>query len=502
MEPAIHPAGASSTTSNAPPQPDSKPNGAPPEGASPLTLLALSRIHESATNPRKTFDPQKLQELADTMRPPGRMLMPLIVRSSKVENGKYELIDGARRFRAAAIAKLTVVPVFIQQMTDAEVQLAQLISQAQHEDWPALEEAAGIMATMKATALSVDQIAAKVGKSRGTIFARLKLLDGIPDVQEALTAGRISSEHALHIARYQPKIQVKALEACFDYEKNLRSVRALDQWLDSNVRCNLEQAPFKLEDAKLDPAAGACPDCEKREGKRCLDPDCFKGKIAAHVDAQRKKLLATKKEFVEISEDYGRAPKGAIDRKRWQAVPAGQTGPGIQRALMRDGLHAGTEMLVKVKPAPPQARPEPKRDWEAERLQAEAKRDGEKYVRRSIFDAARVKIKAPLDRGPLEFIVENFLADDRSRRREKVDLQSLKPQALAHLLLELSVGNELEGWGKPARLVALAKACKVNADKISAQAEREWKQKQAVQTPAQAKDKTAPPKTAVAGGSR
>ncbi len=476
-------------------------------------MVALSRIHESPTNPRQTFNQAKLEELAQSMRPPGRMLIPLVGRISPFEKKDYELIDGARRYRAAKIAGLSLVPLIVVEMSDVQVLESQLITNAQREDWPELEEAAGYQALMTASKQTVDQIAAKVGKSRETIYARLKLLSAIPDVRDALTKGKITAGHAILIVRLQPKQQKKALDACFDWRESLVPVRALDDWLDSNIRCELKDAPFRQEDAKLVPAAGSCTDCEKRDGKRCLDPDCYQRKVAAHVESKRVQLASAKGGFVEISDTYGRTPKGAIERILWNEVPAGQSGPDVKRALVVNGDNAGKVIYVKIR-AP--HKPEPKRDWEAERAKEKAKRDREIAVRERILDAILEKVKAPLDRADLEDIAASMIdgrGDELIARRHGVAasgnydpklgqkiialIPAMKPQELARFLIELALADEIESVAQagkiPDGLAGIAKRYKVNPEKIRTDAEREWKSK--VQPSAQLK-------TAAAGGAK
>lgn len=465
----------------------------PAEKPAEYRSMAIEQLHPSPTNPRKTFDTKKLEELAQSIRS-GGIHQPLLVRLSPWEPGKHEVIIGERRYRAAKVARFTTVPVRVVEMSDAAVLEAQIVENAQREDVPELEEAAGYKLLMDSTHQTVEQIAVKVGKSKETVYARLKLLDGTKEVQKALGEGKITAGHAILIVRLQPKEQARALLACVDWRGNLISVRALDQWLDENLRLPLDEAPFSQTDATLVVVAGACAACEKRDNKRCLDPRCYQGKVAAHVEAKRASL-AKKGDFVEIATGHDKPQKGVIPRQSWREAPAGEAGPKVKQALIVDGKDAGR--VISVKLSDPQKNA-PNRDWDAKRKADEAKQRRELAVRERILDAVLEKVKAPLERPDLELIAFSML-DDRGEieviaRRHGVEVKegydpkieqkmrdmicSLKPQQLAHVLIELGLREELEGYSasRPApTLLALSKRYKVNADKIRADAEREWK---------------------------
>ena len=125
----------------------------------PLNLLA-----ESGTNPRRIFDDESLKELAESIRAQG-VLSPLLVRP--ITEQSFEIVAGARRYRAAQIAEAETVPVRIVNLTDAEALEAQLIENLQRRDVHPLEEARGFKAllSLQEPTYSIEQIAAKVGKT-------------------------------------------------------------------------------------------------------------------------------------------------------------------------------------------------------------------------------------------------------------------------------------------------------------------------------------------------
>ena len=126
--------------------------------------LPLALLTESKTNPRRTFENDSLKELAESIRTQG-VLSPLLVRPL-TEQG-FEIVFGARRYRAARMAEVATVPVRIKQLTDAEALEAQLIENLQRRDVHPLEEAQGFRAllNLEEPKYSIEQLAAKTGKS-------------------------------------------------------------------------------------------------------------------------------------------------------------------------------------------------------------------------------------------------------------------------------------------------------------------------------------------------
>src|SRR6202023_861850 len=159
--------------------------------------IPIVELIESSTNPRKVFDEERLEELAGSIRSKG-VLSTLLVRRI---NGHFEIITGARRYRAAQRAGLEEIPVRIDTFTDAETLETQIIENIQRADVHPFEEAQGFRALLEreGAAYTIEKIAAKTGKAAAYIAKRLRLLDLIPPVAEAFTAGHIGIEHALLI---------------------------------------------------------------------------------------------------------------------------------------------------------------------------------------------------------------------------------------------------------------------------------------------------------------
>jgi ParB/RepB/Spo0J family partition protein len=214
-------------------------------------VLELGRIHESPLNPRRTYDPAKLQELAASIRAKG-IITPLLVRP----NGKgFEIASGHRRRRAAELAGVATAPCLIRAMDDAEFVEILNIENLQREDLTPLEEAEGYRLLMTKAGYSVERIAERIGKSDKYVYDRVKLLALIPEAQTLLRAEKITAGHAILLARLKPAEQARAIDrdrgGLFEHENILTgpdgrglikdpskavSVRELEGWIDQHVR--------------------------------------------------------------------------------------------------------------------------------------------------------------------------------------------------------------------------------------------------------------------------
>src|ERR1035438_10608666 len=152
--------------------------------------LPLSILTESKTNPRRFFEDSALKELAASIRSQG-ILSPLLVRP--LTERSFEIVAGARRYRAAQLAEAETVPVRIVNLTDAEALEAQLIENLQRRDVHPLEEAQGFRALLNLDEpkYTIEQIAAKVGKSPAYCAARVRLTELAAPVVEAFYAEEI-----------------------------------------------------------------------------------------------------------------------------------------------------------------------------------------------------------------------------------------------------------------------------------------------------------------------
>jgi ParB family chromosome partitioning protein len=341
--------------------------------------VPLALLSESTINPRERFDEDGLKELAESIRTHG-ILSPLLVRP-KNERG-FEIVFGARRYRAARIAEVATAPVRIKNMTDAEVIESQLVENLQREEVHPMEEARGFKALLdlEEAKYSIEQIAAKVGKPPAYIAHRLKLTDLILAVVEAFYRNEIGLGHALLLAKLPADQQEEGMSACFkevygEGDKPARvllPVRNLRFWIETNVLLLLKDAPFDKRNSHLVAIAGSCMDCPNRTGHNkllfsdfdkqdaCTSPSCFAAKVDAHVAL----AVTANPKLVQISTAYGQRPEGSaiLPRNKYTAIsddkprnkeaqrPEHKTCKYTTDAIVADGNGKGTTHKVCANP--------------------------------------------------------------------------------------------------------------------------------------------------------
>ncbi len=162
------------------------------EDLGPQTEVEIHLVEPNPYQPRKEFSNEKLAELAESIKIHG-IIQPLVVRDL---NGKYQLIAGERRLRAAKIAGLTAVPVVIRELTEQSMMEIALIENLQREDLNPIEEAEAYKRLMDEFNLTQEEIAKKVGRSRPAIANTLRLLNLPLEVQVDLAKGLLTMGHA------------------------------------------------------------------------------------------------------------------------------------------------------------------------------------------------------------------------------------------------------------------------------------------------------------------
>lgn len=167
--------------------------GVKEQGKSSVLTLPVERLQRGKYQPRKDIDPERLQELAESIKVQG-IVQPIVVR--EVGYNKYEIIAGERRWRAGQLAGLDEVPVLIKDIDDRAAIAIALIENIQREDLNPLEEAAAYLKLLEEFALTHQQIADSVGKSRATITNILRLNELEDEVKRLLTKGQLGMGHA------------------------------------------------------------------------------------------------------------------------------------------------------------------------------------------------------------------------------------------------------------------------------------------------------------------
>ena len=187
--------------------------------------LPISQVEPGLKQPRKRFDEDSLQDLADSIRTHG-VIQPLTVR--RLASGYYQIIAGERRWRAAKIAGLTEIPAVIIEADDRKVMELGLIENLQREDLNPVEEANGYKVLMDEYGLTQEEVAQRVGKSRPAVANALRLL-ALPDpVHQLLEEGKLSAGHARAIlAAPTGELQKKLAQKVIAEDLSVRQTEAL-----------------------------------------------------------------------------------------------------------------------------------------------------------------------------------------------------------------------------------------------------------------------------------
>ncbi len=161
------------------------------EGKDGTLMVKLSKVEPNREQPRKNFDEDSLQELAESLKQFG-MLQPILVQN---RGDYYEIIAGERRWRAAKIAGLKEVPVIVRELTDQEIVEISLIENIQREDLNPIEEAQAYKRLLTEFHLKQDEVAERVSKSRTAVTNSMRLLKLCDEVQKMVVDDMISTGH-------------------------------------------------------------------------------------------------------------------------------------------------------------------------------------------------------------------------------------------------------------------------------------------------------------------
>lgn len=192
-----------------------------------VTSLRLQVIQPRKDQPRKDFDIASLQVLADSIREHG-VIQPILVRERMEEPGRYEIVAGERRYRAAEMAGLDEVPVVVMSGDDLEVAKVSLIENVQRKDLNPVEEALAYQALIDRFGLTQEQVATQAGKNRSTITNMLRLLELPEEVLALLRDGKLSMGHARALLGLEDASEITTLaEKTVEKEYSVREVERL-----------------------------------------------------------------------------------------------------------------------------------------------------------------------------------------------------------------------------------------------------------------------------------
>jgi ParB family transcriptional regulator, chromosome partitioning protein len=165
------------------------------EAASGVYTLAVSKLHSGKYQPRTQFSEEALSELAESIRKNG-IMQPIIVRVSGKQAGKYEIVAGERRWRAAQLAKLEQVPVIIRDIPDKQALELALVENIQRQDLSPIEEANGYQRLIEEFEYTQEELSSVIGKSRSHIANLLRLLSLPDEIRTMLEQNELTMGHA------------------------------------------------------------------------------------------------------------------------------------------------------------------------------------------------------------------------------------------------------------------------------------------------------------------
>lgn len=226
-----------------------------PQEKSAYQSLPIYKVEPNPDQPRKDFDPEELENLAESIRVHG-LIQPLTVR--EMPTGYYQIIAGERRWRAARLARLSEVPVVIIEADDRKAMELALIENLQRQDLNPVEEALGYKSLMEDYGLTQEEAASRVGKSRPAVANALRLLGLNPEVLELVRSGSLTAGHARAIASLKSeKKQQEAAKKVIALSLSVRQTETLCKNMEK------EPAPKKEEVFAVDYVA----ECEKSLSK-------------------------------------------------------------------------------------------------------------------------------------------------------------------------------------------------------------------------------------------
>lgn len=256
--------------------------------------IPMSEIVPSALNPRKTFDQEALEELAQSIKENG-LVQPITLRKiGTKKDSKYEIVCGERRFRASQIIGATSIQAIVKDLNDKQAFACMIIENLQRKDIDPMEEAAALHHLYTEGSMSVSEMAKMLGKSTSFVSGRIQLNNTIPQFVQLMRDGILVLTHLLDICKLPAEQQVILYESCFTEASRARwtykfpNMPQLHEMIDNHVMNHLAGARFSLSDTTY--ACGtACDTCplntannpeNSRDANtpRCMARECFLAK--------------------------------------------------------------------------------------------------------------------------------------------------------------------------------------------------------------------------------
>lgn len=276
----------------------------------PFALVPPDALVPNPNQPRTSFSEESLGELAESMRKQG-ILQPLLARPA--EPGKYQIIAGERRWRAAKLAGIGELPVIVRNLDDSEALIVALMENIQREDLNPIDQAKGLLALKEALGITQDELADRLGKPHGSVSNCIRLLRLDEASQQDLIAGRISAGHARCLLTLPPGADVEELrKRIIETGMTVRDTEyALKIWHEESrfpwQKEEGEGAPESGEDGgkRAKPARMRDPDIERIAKEIGSTLNC-RTKINGNADKGRISIAYDSNEqFYEILEKFG-----------------------------------------------------------------------------------------------------------------------------------------------------------------------------------------------------
>ena len=217
-----------------------------PEGSSTINEIDVNLIERNPNQPRHEFEEEALQELADSISEIG-IIQPITLR--ELDNGRYQIIAGERRWRASQIAGLSTIPAYIRTASDENVMEMALVENIQRQDLNSIEIALAYQHLIDAYGLTQEKLSERVGKKRATVANYLRLLKLPAPVQVAIQNHQIDTGHARALLAIEdPKEQVRLFK---DIQSKGYSVRQVEEIIKNmNEGANVVEAKANAESPK------------------------------------------------------------------------------------------------------------------------------------------------------------------------------------------------------------------------------------------------------------
>jgi ParB family chromosome partitioning protein len=246
-----------------------------------VITLPITKVEPRQDQPREHFDEERLQDLAASISRHG-LIQPVIVR--RLDSGDYQIIAGERRWRAARLAGLTEIPVRVLHADDQSVAELALVENLQREDLNPMEEARGYQKLMQDYALTQEEAAAGVGKSRSAVANALRLLNLSAPVSDMVESGVLSAGHARTLlALEDPALQKRAAEQVLAKTLSVRKTEQMVSRLKKEAAKALTEEPSAGDE--VDYASALSEELSSVLGRRVsLSEKNNKGKIELFYD--------------------------------------------------------------------------------------------------------------------------------------------------------------------------------------------------------------------------